>query len=528
MKIYNLDKLSLSGNNSMHMNKEDFVALLECKHSAPFLFVGSGFSKHYLKTPKWNELLQLFAASHINSYYTRLESKDLSLIAREIAKERNEAFWKLPDEDPSKIELQEKIVSSSSVLKHEISKYLKKIMLEGIPDSFTEEINLLEKVNIDGIITTNWDDLTEILFPKFTTYVGQDELIFAPTFNIGEIYKIHGSIHNPESLVLTIDDYTKYNEKNAYLAAKLTTIFIEHPIVFLGYSISDTNVQQILSSIVKCLNSDNIQKLQNNLVFIEWSSEDKDVFLIEKYDILMGDGSLLPVTRITTNNYKEVYKCLQVFKREIPAHILRIYKESFYKIVYSENPEKQLCVIDENRMDKSKDVQFVCGFGAINKYQSAIGYTGLKSNNIFRDIIFDDGNYDAEKIIVNTLPGLKKATKFIPCYKYLRAVGINSNDDFNNNKLGITLNLETDFKCKYSDPTPYIEGKTAIDIIEENPPWKAAAFLTHINLKEEDLSIIREFCCEHYNQFLIVKSKPDYSTHLKKLICLYDWKKYGW
>lgn len=157
-----------------------------------------------------------------------------------------------------------------------------------------------------------------------------------------------------------------------------------------------------------------------------------------------------------------------------------------------------------------------------------MGYIGLKSNNIFRDIIFDDGNYDAEKIIVNTLPGLRKNTRFIPCYKYLRAVGINSFDDFNNNKLGIVFKLETDFRCKYSDPSPYIEGKTVSDIIKDNPPWKAAVFLTYVNLEQQDLSIIENFCRMHYNSFLIKKGTPDYSTHFKKLVCLYDWKKYGW
>lgn len=510
------------------MNKDDLVKLLEERHSAPFLFLGSGFSKHYLDTPKWDELLQHFAKVHINSYYTRLETNNLSVVAKEVAKEMNDIFWNLPLNDERKIKLQDKVTSSSFILKYEISEYLKNFTLNGVKGDFDEEIELLKKINLDGIITTNWDDLTEILFPKFTTYVGQEELIFAPTFNVGEIYKIHGSVHNPESLILTIDDYEKYNEKNAYLAAKLTTIFIEHPIIFLGYSIRDTNIQGILSSIIKCLNSDNIQKLQNNLVFVEWSNENKEIFGIEKYEIIIDGNMILPVTRIITNNYIKVYECLQMFKREIPAHILRIYKQSFYKIVYSENPERQLCVIDEQKIDKAKDVQFVCGFGAIDKYKSAIGYTGLKSINIFKDIIFDDGNYDAEKIIVNTLPGLRKATRFIPCYKYLKTVGINNITDFQNNRLGITFELNTDFKCKYSDPTPYIKNKTVKDIIEENSPWKAAVYITYMDINENDLPIISDFCKKYYNQFLIVKSKPDYSTHFKKLVCLYDWKKYGW
>lgn len=510
------------------MNKDYLIQMLEQKHSAPFLFLGSGFTKHYLNTPKWDELLTLFAKNHINSYYTRFETKSLPVIAKEIAKELNEDFWNLPDTDVFKKEIQDKASDSSFVLKYKISEFLKKKSLEGISNEFDEELDLLKKIHLDGIITTNWDDLAEILFPKFHYYVGQDQLLFAPTFNVGEIYKIHGSIYEPDSLVLTVDDYAKYNEKNTYLAAKLTTIFIEHPIFFMGYSISDPNVQKILSSIVKCLDRENIQKLQNNLIFVEWSFDSGEIFIVQKSELLMENDVLLPVTTVKTNDFKSVYECLQNFKREIPAHILRIYKESFYKIIYSENPEKQLCVIDEKQIDRTKDIQFVCGFGAINKYNSAVGYTGLKSNNIFKDIIFEDGNYEAEKIIVNTLPGLRKATKFIPCYKYLKAVGINNIDDFNNNKLGITFQLETDFKSKYGDNPPPVEGKTVVDIIRENLPWKAALLLTHIDIEENDLSTIRDFLQEHYNAFLIVKGKPDYSTHFKKLVCLYDWKKYGW
>lgn len=523
-----LEMLSLPQNKFDTMNKGDLVELLGKKHSAPFLFLGSGFSKHYLDTPKWDELLQKFTKYHINSYYTRLETRDLSVVAREIGKEMNEDFWNLPPTDHRKGMLQDKATSSSFILKHEICEFLKGVTLRGIEDKFNEELDLLQKINLDGIITTNWDDLAEILFPKFTCYVGQEELIFSPTFNVGEIYKIHGSIHNPESLVLTTDDYERYNEKNAYLAAKLTTIFIEHPIIFLGYSIRDANVQKILSSIIRCLNNDNIQKLQNNLVFVEWAEDNDDKFVIEKHDIMMERDIILPVIRIVTNNYMKVYECLQIFKREIPAHLLRIYKQSFYKIVYSENPEKQLCVIDEHKIDKTKDIQFVCGFGAIDKYKSSIGYTGLKSINIFKDIIFDDAGYDAEKIIVNTLPSLRKATKFIPCYKYLRAVGINNITDFRNNRLGITFPLNTEFKCKYPFSPICVENKTVKDIIRENPPWKAAVFITYMDITEDDLPIINDFCKENYNIFLIVKSAPDYSSHFKKLVCLYDWKKYGW
>lgn len=43
------------------MNKEDFKDILKNKKGAPFLFLGSGFSRHYLDTPQWDGILQMFA-----------------------------------------------------------------------------------------------------------------------------------------------------------------------------------------------------------------------------------------------------------------------------------------------------------------------------------------------------------------------------------------------------------------------------------------------------------------------------------
>lgn len=64
--------------------------------------------------------------------------------------------------------------------------------------------------------------------------VGQKELFFNDQ-GIAEIYKIHGSLEVPDSIVINEQDYLQFQENSSYLAAKAETIFMEYPIIFLGY-----------------------------------------------------------------------------------------------------------------------------------------------------------------------------------------------------------------------------------------------------------------------------------------------------
>lgn len=317
------------------MTIDDLKEIIKKKKSAPFLFLGSGFTKHYLNTPDWETLLSHFSSQHINAYYTSLNTKDLSKVATEIAQECNKNFWALPDDDEYKKSFQDKATNISSVLKDKIAKFLVKYTLEEPDEKYSEELALLSKLSIDGVITTNWDDFCERQFPKFNRYVGQKELLFSKSIvNIGEIYKIHGCMREPESLVLTHEDYTDFNKRNAYLAAKLITIFIEHPIVFIGYSMNDNNIKSILTSIVQCLDQDKIGLLQNNLFFVEWNKDNDAEMEVERFDMLMSEGVTLPVIRIKTHEFKPVYECLATFERQMSADMLRFYKQQFYDIIY--------------------------------------------------------------------------------------------------------------------------------------------------------------------------------------------------
>lgn len=386
------------------MTQEDFKTILKNKNGAPFLFLGSGFSRHYLNTPQWEGILQMFAPHKLAQYYSKLNTTSLIKVGTEIAKDVTEEFWNLDENDEFREAVQDQVIDASSVLKIKISNYLKEQSLQEFPKEYEEEIHILERLSIDGIITTNWDDTAERLFPEFTPYIGQEQLIFSSTYSIGEIYKIHGSYRDPKSLVLTENDYADFSKKNPYLAAKLITIFIEHPVVFLGYSISDSNIQEILQSIVVCLDNKNIQKLQDNLIFIEWIEDENYAMTIERQDIMMTNKVNLPVVKIKTHSFKEVYELLQYYERSIPANMLREYKKQFFEIVQSEKPEKQIYVLPSTEVDKDKTIQFVYGFGAINQFRSAVGYRGIKAVELLKDVLSDTNEWNAEQVLTEAYP----------------------------------------------------------------------------------------------------------------------------
>jgi hypothetical protein len=212
------------------------IEIFKSKGAGPFLFVGSGFSRRYLGLEDWKGLLSKYCVmGKPFEYYLASADGNYPSAAKLIAQEFNSYWWVAPEYADSISLNSTKIVDSTSALRIEISRYLSKLgEVDAKGSGYPEEVALLSALNVDGIITTNWDLFLEQLYPDYKKYIGQNELLFSNPQEVGEIYKIHGCATRPNSLTLTSDDYAEFNERNPYLAAKLITIFVEHPVVFFG------------------------------------------------------------------------------------------------------------------------------------------------------------------------------------------------------------------------------------------------------------------------------------------------------
>ena len=390
--------------------------------ASPVLFVGSGLSRRYAAANNWEGLLRHFAAMTPRpyDYYRGRANGDLPAVATAIAQPFNDIWWDGAEFEASRDKYGSTLAGPESPLKIEVALHLTGLA-DNLPTSghLAAELDLLRKAVIDALITTNYDDVLPALFPDYRPFVGQDGLLFANPQGIGELYQIHGSVTAPDSLVLTAADYERFEKRNAYLAAKLMTIFVEHPVIFLGYSLSDRNVHSILRSIAGCLTSDNIGQLRDRLIFVEWADGVEPSIGPHTF---MIDDFLLPVVQIKVPDFGAVFTALTELHRSFPAKLLRRLKEQVYELVLTDDPHGRLVVADIDDTTNDRNIDVVFGVGMHAKI-STQGYVGLTRENLINDVLGNRASYNARQVVDGALPHILCTNGYVPVHKYLCLVG---------------------------------------------------------------------------------------------------------
>lgn len=225
-----------------------------------------------------------------------------------------------------------------------------------LPKKTNPIIDALLKLEPKHIITTNYDELIEMSLNKNGIYgKGTDDnlamyhivrsdkdLIGASKSNF--LIKMHGDLNEKGNIVLKEDDYLRYSETHILIETFIKSLLIDHSFIFVGYSLSDYNLQLIMSwvdNIMKKYDSDLIfprkkhffvnpkpQKLsifekkyfgEKNIEIVEFSDHNDYKELNENYDDLIGVGrNLLQITeyiaekKSKVNSLKPIMKALNV------------------------------------------------------------------------------------------------------------------------------------------------------------------------------------------------------------------------
>lgn len=520
-------------------------------NSLPYLFIGSGLSRRYLGLEDWKGLLKHFVSminnkdlafeSYLNDARTELKNKEVydeSLLLPMVASLLETDFNKLWFADDSfsegrknyKIEVE----LGASPFKIEIAEHIKKMSdLSNLNKAYIKEYELLSTLadkSINGVITTNYDLLIQDLFndKDYDTYVGQDELMFSSINGIRDIYKIHGCCNEPSSVLITYEDYVDFRERKSYIAAKLLTLFVEHPIVFIGYSIEDPHIINILESIVDCVNEKNIDKLTNRLFFIQ-RSKDGDTLNVVDY-IRHFKKASIPMKKVELNDFGILYNAILNVKAKYNPKLLKALRKDIYDLVLTNESSGRLIATADIDDKNLENVDVVIGVGL--KSLAKKGLVGISAIDIFKDILMDTFDFLAypefkSEFVNKTLCiELSRTSRSLPVFKYIQDI----------DKLPYTIE-------------DYIDKKTDLDsFLSENlkrqkkwigkPKTISEVLAQDLNLRNQLLSIAvldeDQINLDELKSYLldIINNNEDifddkHSTGIKRLIKIYDFLKYN-
>ncbi|MFJ7185580.1 SIR2 family NAD-dependent protein deacylase [Lysinibacillus xylanilyticus] len=192
------------------------------------LWVGAGFSL-YAGMPSANTLRDLIINNCTEEEKGYFENQSLSEVASTFVDMRNGSRNELHKILQSAIDIEPKSINAHQ-------------LIADIP-----QINL--------IVTTNYDKLFEEAYGRDISPIITDSQLPLATKRT-QLYKIHGDINVPESIVLTSTDYTNFfRNQNKPLWNKIKTLLAEKTIIFLGYSLSDQNIDFLFENVINDIGS---------------------------------------------------------------------------------------------------------------------------------------------------------------------------------------------------------------------------------------------------------------------------------
>lgn len=517
----------------------------------PIIFIGSGIPKRYLKnSPSWIELLETIWKNVSNQdFYSELNKIEDKLDKNYSKLEKNfeinikiaSQIEKIIKEKFNSGDLEIENINPKSVFFHKINpfkQYLSNMFLSyELKDNKKLEIldfkNMIEKSRI--LLTTNYDTFIEDTFNtnSLKTYIGQKGLFQSET-GYCELYKVHGCCKQPNSIVITENDYEKYNQNSVLISSKIISLLLDFPIIFIGYSLTDLNIRNIIKKFSTSLDDKEKYKLRKRIILVNREEGKSDIF----EEIRTDEEINCSFTVITTDNFSEIYKKISKINQGVtPAEISK-FQHIIKQLIISKGKKGEL----ENKL-----VNFID-----NENEKNIDHT-IKNKNIAiaigdRAILIQTPSildYLYNYIANESFDNLESNLRFLalqnigtgyPAFKYLTPKNLKIGS-LNKKEVEKLKKRRLKLKTFNTEISSYKKNINSID--------KIIVYINK-NYNKKDLSYKKniEYCLINYNfenlminnikNYLLkelqnMKEKKDdtISTNFRKLLIKYDDKVYN-
>lgn len=204
--------------------------------------------------------------------------------------------------------------------------------------------------------------------------------------------------------------------------------------------------------------------------------------------------------------------------------------------------DKKLAVVDFEQIESADDVEFVVGVGLAkrrNDYGELLenklaekGYAGITAEEIFRDCLADNSQYDPENLLKSAFPVIARSNRtFIPVYRYLYAAGIRDDEQLQASGFEGAKKMIRKMRGANRGQRNYLNrfekgfiGLSTDEIIKKSSSSNEAVMMLIFQPDNiVDKNRLKEFLKENLGR---VTTDP-YKSCLLQLICRYDRLMFG-
>jgi hypothetical protein len=516
----------------------------------PIIFIGSGISKRYLNNfPGWEELLESYwiqmgktlnfysylstISNEIREQYPDISENRLNYLtniraAQTIETDFNQLYFQEKITVPN-LNVKEAYQQKLSPFKKSISeKFSNYDLVAGITDEIELFKVLIRKAQI--IVTTNYDTFIEDMYSddhngRLTTYVGHKGF-FDQSEGWAELFKIHGSIVEPNSIVITEGDYALYDKNAILISAKLIAALVNSPIIFLGYSLTDINVQNLISDFASQLPNEDSRKSAQRIIVIERVEGLEKIEEEQVSDYNLG----WHYTLIRTDNFKLLFEQLMKINQGLSPYHVRKYHQVIKKLVVARGKAGALDAVllspqeladIEGKIDAGKPIVLALGDKAhIYRMPNIISYMNdyiFEKEEIMTDV--------ALRFIAN-----EPANSRVPFAKYIKGVDLNKIDitPEEREKVRQKISRHGNLSRIVNSINRYyqITYNKMDDVIKEGFNKAKEVDIVVFNINNIDMQELQVYTLSTIHDFFPTSS-GSLKTSLRRLATAYDLKMHG-
>lgn len=275
--------------------------------SRPILFAGAGLSRRYLNTPGWYallvEVLALIGDRRGLDFYLQKTDKtafddDLIEVADIIAERVHDWAWSEEGRQYFDHHLYDSRVSYKVFFKRMVAKIIGEH--RSINTEFSAELASLKAMDAKEIVTTNYDNFLS----DFLGYCKHNGRQVNRQDKGGVVLHAHGSIDDPDSIIILPSDYKDFSITHRYSFAKLLVHFIEDPCIFIGYSLSDPHIRQLIVDAAEATNRTYLP----NVFLVSWSEQDGSGESVSEPFLVEHQGRYAKINLIKTPDFGWIYQ----------------------------------------------------------------------------------------------------------------------------------------------------------------------------------------------------------------------------